>query len=112
MAFGLLENERSTTTSLLASLSENLSRSAAQIWDRLSVQPVRHRPGEEHLMVVLQDPLLVYKLKLRNYGTELQLVVTVQVRDVSDNQMIVVEGDCVTFFEQPPEVVVMTRQLV
>ena len=73
---------------------------------------MRHGPSEEDLMVGLLHPLLVDKFELRNDCADLQFAFTVEIRNVSDNQVIAVEGNCVPPLDQTPEVVIMIYQLV
>ena len=58
-------------------------------------------------MVGLSDALLVYKFELRHNCTELELSVTVEVRNVAYNEVITVEGNRIALFDQTQDVIVM-----
>ena len=83
---------------------------AAEIWDRLPVKAMRYGPGEENLMVVLSDAILVDEDELRDQGACLEYAIRIQIRNVAHDEMVRVERDCVALIDEPPEVGVMTDQ--
>ena len=82
----------------------------AEIWERLPVEAMRHGPGEEDLVVILPDTILVDEHEFRDQGHRSKHTCRVQVRNVAHDEVVRVERDCVALLDEPPEVVVMTDQ--
>jgi hypothetical protein len=63
---------------------------------------MRHRPSKEDLMVCLFDVFVIDELQLRDDRTDPQFAVMVQVRDVTYDKAVAVEGNRVPLLDQTP----------
>jgi hypothetical protein len=71
---------------------------------------VRMGSSEEDLVIFLSHPLLIDEYDFGNDGAGLQLALSVEVRDIADNEVVTLESNCITLFDNASNVLVMTDQ--
>jgi len=76
----------------------------------LTIQSIRAGTRPESLMVLRANGYIVLKDELRHERTPLQLTRRVEIRNVSDDEVVGVEGQRVPFFQERLQVRIMIRQ--